>query len=203
MHLALPHLIYSGPPIDDPEALALLPASLQQALGEINGCVAWRGAFHVRGACRDPSWHALHSALRGPQAYSELYSAVHPSDHPFAEDAFGDQFLVRDGTVVRLEADSGTVSPVSSSLEEFFRDAITDLPALLGYDPTAAVALVGGTLEPGKLLLPYPPFILEPGPTARTFRAIPCFEHRVWLADFASQTRGLPDGTEVNLKVVE
>jgi hypothetical protein len=45
---------------------------------------------------------------------------VRPADVPFAEDAFGDQFLLRDGQVLRLGGELGEIAPVADGLEDFF-----------------------------------------------------------------------------------
>src|SRR6185312_15967257 len=97
MHLDLPHLTYSGPALDDPEILDRLPEELSAALRARNGCIAWLGALHVRGASHSPPWHSLRNAWEGPDALHTLFDEVRATDVPFAEDAFGDQFLLREG----------------------------------------------------------------------------------------------------------
>ena len=202
MHLDLPHLTYSGPPIDDGRVLDRLPPSLRAALEARNGCVAYRGALHVRGACLAPTWHSLRSAIEGPQSIAALYPEVPPDSIPFAEDAFGDQFLLSDGRVQHLTAETGELAEIAPGIEEFFNDVLSDVAGVLGYEPVRATALVGGELAAGKLISAYPPFVMEAGEAGRSFRAVEALDNRVALAAFAAQIRGLPDGATVQIKVV-
>src|SRR5512147_2404586 len=183
MHLSLPHLVYSGPPVDDPAVLARLPAPLAAALQERNGCVAYLGALHVRGACHAPAWHSLRHAWEGADAYCALYPTVTPTDVPFAEDAFGNQFLLREGRVELLEAESGELHPVAPTLEAFFASVLSDPSSILAYEPLTAMARVGGRLEPGQLLSVYPPFVVAESANGVSLKPMDALERRLWLAD--------------------
>jgi hypothetical protein len=202
MHLDLPHLTFSGPPVDDASVLDRLPMALRAALEARNGCLAYRGALHVRGACLQPAWHSLRNAMSGAQSFQALYPQLDPECVPFAEDAFGDQFLLRGTRVWHLTAETGEVAEVASSVEGFFDEVLTDIAGVLGYEPTRAVNLVGGELVAGKLISVYPPFVLDAGDAGRSFRAVEALEVRASLAAFAAQIRELPDGATVQIKVV-
>ncbi|MEO8200405.1 MAG: SMI1/KNR4 family protein [Gemmatimonadota bacterium] len=203
MHFSLPHLIYSGDPVDDEDTLALLPLEVQEALRDRNGCLAYRGAIHIRGASISPGWHSLRHAMVGALAFHELYPGVTPGDVPIAEDLFGDQFILRDGAVLRLEAETGSLDPLADSLEAFLQRVMENLPDLLGYDPLQALTHAWGQLEPGKLLIAYPPFVLDTGTDTRSIRPIDALEARQYLAEFARQLRDIPDGGQLNIRVVE
>jgi hypothetical protein len=202
MHLDLPHLTYSGPPIDDSPVLDQLPSSLHAALVARNGCLAYRGALHVRGACLAPPWHSLRSAMAGPQSFMALYPGLPAGSVPFAEDAFGDQFLLREDRVWHLTAETGEIAEVASSVEEFFDALLGDIAGVLGYEPARAVGLVGGELGVGQLISVYPPFVMDAGGDGRSFRAVDALDARAALAAFAAQIRDLPDGATVQIKVV-
>jgi len=202
MHLDLPHLTYSGPPIDDLQVLDRLPSGLRAALAARNGCVAYRGALHVRGACLAPAWHSLRDVIEGPRSLTALYPRVPPRSIPFAEDAFGDQFLLIDERVWHLTAETEELAEMAPSVEQFFDDVLADVAGVLGYEPNRAVRLVGGELEAGKLISVYPPFVTDAGDAGRSFRPVEALEVRVALAAFAAQIRDLPDGATVQIKVV-
>lgn len=202
MHLDLPHLTYSGPPIDDAAMLDRLPPGLRGALASRNGCVAYRGVLHVRGACLDPPWHSLRSAIEGPGSILALYPDLPADGIPFAEDAFGDQFLLRAGRVWHLTGETGELAEVAPSLEDFFDGVLADLAGVLGYEPQQAAGLVGGELAAGTLISVYPPFVTDAGDAGRSFRAIDALEVRASLAAFAAQIRDLPDGATVQIRVV-
>lgn len=56
---------YLGPNIDDLEIFERLPSALRSLLSRRNGFVSRCGSLHVRGACREPAWHALRPVWLG------------------------------------------------------------------------------------------------------------------------------------------
>jgi hypothetical protein len=211
MHLHLPHLTWSGPPLDDEPILSRLPAELATALRERNGCVAWQGVVHVRGACTEPGWHSLRAASEGPDGFPNLYPELQPGDIAFAEEAFGDQFILRGGLVLRLNSETGEVTGTAStddtentegksSIESWFERLLADPAGVLGYEPAQAIEAVGGRLEPGQLISVYPPFAISAESVAREFKPVAALTRRGWLAGLAAKMRDLPDGTEIEIK---
>jgi hypothetical protein len=203
MHLDLPHLTYSGPAIDDPEMLARLPAPLGAALERRNGCIAYEGGLHVRGASRSPNWHSLRTAWEGPLAFHELYEKVEPTDIPFAEDALGDQFLLRDGRVLHLWAETGEIEPSAESLEQFFDAVIADPQRTLALEPLLAYRAGNRKLAPGQLLMAYPPFCVTEAAEGVKLSGIDALQRRLFLVDLARQIRDLPEGAQVEIKLLE
>ena len=63
---------------------------------------------------------------KGHNSLRHLFTAVLESDIPFAQDCFGDQFLIRDGRVVRLWSETGQVDPMEMTFHEFFSNAEND-----------------------------------------------------------------------------
>ena len=203
MHLELPHLTYPGAALDDPGLLDRVPAELAALLRTRNGCVAYGGGLHVRGACHAPAWHSLRHAWEGDDALHRLFDEVQPADVPFAEDAFGDQFLLRDDRVMRLSGELGEVSEAAESLPRFFDALLADAALVLDYEPLLRFLAPGDRLAPGELLAAYPPFVLSGEGSARDLRPVDALERRRFLADLARQLHGLPEGAEVRLKVIE
>jgi hypothetical protein len=201
MHLDLPHLTYSGPAADDAEMLERVPEPLRGALRQRNGCIAYRGGFHIRGACREPAWHSLRAAWEGPMAFHVLYEEVQPSDVPFAEDALGDQFLLRGAEVWHLWAETGEIERRAETLEAFIDEVLADATSALALEPVLAFLDAGQELKPGQLLMAYPPFCVSQSDKGVTLTAISTQERREFLATIARQIYGLPDGAEVQFKV--
>src|SRR5262245_39839314 len=117
--MSISGITWRGESPDDIEILRELPQALSVLLADMNGCVLHSGALHIRGASLAPDWHSLRSAWRGPDALHRLYEEVKDSDVPFAQDQVGDQFLLRDGHICRLEAETGSVQPFCDGLTEF------------------------------------------------------------------------------------
>lgn len=97
-----------------------LPDDLRSFLEETNGLVAFDGGLHIRGASNEPAWHSLRHVWLGVPLHT-LYPAVQPEDVPFAQDAVGDQWLLRDGQVVRLAAETGDIEPAWQSFGGFLQ----------------------------------------------------------------------------------
>jgi hypothetical protein len=195
------NVTYTGPRIDDDEIVEALPPELANLLRRTNGFIAFRGGFHVRGACLAPPWHSLRAAWRGPESFSTRYRAVGPADLPFAEDALGDQFILREGLVSRLAAETGEIEPLNQPLLRFLEAVRADAVGTLGLQPLLRFESEGGILEPGQLLSVYPPFCTKESANGVSLRAIPAAERHASLASFAEQIADLGDGSTIDVVV--
>ena len=187
-------ITYVGPPVDDQALLDELPRQLADIIRQTNGLVACGGAFHLRGACTDPAWHSLREAWQSPTAFATTYRSVRPTDIPFAQDALGEQYLLREGRVWRLSAESDEVETCAESLTEFLEQTSADAVRYLMLGPLVAFWNEGGVLAPGQLLSVYPPLVAEHN-GRYSYRAISAADRLGALASIASQARDLPDGT--------
>jgi hypothetical protein len=201
--MELTFVTFTGPPVDDEEVLSRLPAPLAGLLRQINGFIQFHCGLHVRGACREPAWHSLRDAWLGEQAFHRLYPDVRAEDIPFAEDCLGDQFLLRDGQVCRLLAETGEMEPLGVSLAAFLRAAQADPIEYLDLHPLLRFQQEGGSLEPGQLLATFPPFCVQASSGRRQLAAISADERRRFLADFAAQIQDVPDGGQIRFEVTD
>lgn len=190
---------YPGPPIDDEDIIARLPESLASMLAAQNGWIAYSGGLHVRGACLAPEWHSLRAAWEGEYALYRLFPAVSQHDIPLAEDCFGDQFLIRDGTVLRLFGETGELEELGLSWPAFLSRVEEQPVEFLDLQPLTRFSAEGGILLPGELLSAYPPFVATEG--GASLRPIPNLERRLFLADFARQIAGVEDGQQIEIVV--
>jgi hypothetical protein len=176
---------FVGPAIDDPATLEALPEDLRTLLVEVNGFVAFGGGLHVRGASLEPAWHALRHAR-----FAGAYPCVLASDVAFAQDAVGDQWLLRDGEVLRLHAEFGRVEPLGIDLDEFLARAETDPVETLGLHPLLRFKTDGGALSPGELLSVIPPFCFKQSACGVDLSAVPAWERLAFLAELARGVSG-------------
>jgi len=189
-------MTFTGPEVDDQPFLSLLPPELQQVLSKANGFILLHGALHVRGVCSEPEWHSLLNAWQGDMAFHKLYDAVTPNDIPFAQDCVGDQFLLRDGHVVRLLAETGEFEGVALDLRDFFAKAEADPEEFLSSAPDYP-------LEPGQLLHAYPPFCVKESESGSSLRSCPAREVILFHADFAKQIAAVPDGGKIEIDITD
>ncbi len=193
----LTQTLYQGPGIDDPEILEQLPMDLRSLLEEENGFVKFGGGLHVRGACRAPMWHSLRKAMEGRTAFHMLYpDVVDATDIPFAQDCSGDQFLIRGGEVHQLAAEVGEIDPLDMDLEQFLAYVEADPVEALCMQPLARFSAEKGTLDPGKLLLAYPPFCSGQSGGTASLRDVDAFEVIGYHAELAKQIQNAEDGED-------
>ncbi|HKW11015.1 MAG TPA: hypothetical protein VJO33_11600 [Gemmatimonadaceae bacterium] len=195
--------MYVGPPIDDDEILDRVTAAHRNLLMRTNGYVAYDGGLHVRGACVAPAWHSLRAAWEGPDAIHRLFPVVAREDIPFAQEALGDQFLVRDEIVHRLHSETGDLESLDVDLVAFDRACREDPVEYLQLQPLVRFRADGGELEPGQLLSAYPPFCAVESVANVSLRAIPAIERLRFLAELSEQIRRLPRGAKFRIDVVE
>jgi hypothetical protein len=100
--MKLPNLTYSGAAISDPDIINEAPEAYRRLLRQVNGFIAFDGGLHIRGAVKVPKWHSLRGAWKGDLALHKLFPELTESDIPFGQDYLGDQFILRDGTVFRM-----------------------------------------------------------------------------------------------------
>jgi len=193
--------IYVGPAVDDPELLAQLPADLQRRLHEVNGYVTCAGGLHVRGACSAPEWHSLRAAWLGESSIQRLFPTVLTDDVPWAEDALGDQFLLRDGIVHRLEAETGHIESLAVDLAGFEERVRADPLEYLRLAPLEQYHREGGALRPGQLLSVYPPYCVAESAQGVSLRAIATADRLLWLSTLAREVGSLPDGAQLRIEI--
>jgi len=201
MHLD--NVTFTGSRIDDEELLVRLPSNLAGLLRQVNGFIQFHGGLHVRGACREPTWHSLRDAWDGKFAFHRLYSAVRSDDIPFAEDCMGDQFLLRDRRICTLCAETGEIESLGLGLREFF-DAVAEDPVeFLSMHPLPQYQQDGGNLQPGQLLSGFPPFCIKESENGVALRAVDAEDRRRFLASLANKLRDVPDGEKVDFRIVD
>jgi hypothetical protein len=201
--LELKDVTYEGPPIDDRETLDRLPRDLRNLLEQVNGFIQFGGGLHVRGACLEPTWHSLREAIPGELALHEHYPGVLTTDVPFAQDAIGDQYLLRDGTVHWLYAETGDVESLRTGLIEFLEAAQANPDKYLGLQLLRQFLASGGTLQPGELLHVYPPLCTVEAKSGVSVTAVPAAERLRFLEQFAEQVRGVSEGGQIEMRVEE
>ncbi len=160
---------------------------MRSLLSENNGFILFDGGLHVRGAVLSPEWHSLRKVWFGDFALYKLFPAIEESDVPFAQDCLGDQFVLRDGVVHKLDAEIGEIETLEMNLETFLTKAQENPVEFLSLEPLLQFMKEGGKLEQGQLLSVYPPFIAKESANGVPLKAISMFDRIGFLADFANQ----------------
>lgn len=201
--MKLENLTYQGPELNDPDLLDLLPESVASLLKQINGFIQFHGGFHLFGACLEPSWHSLRESWQGEHAAHRHYEQILEDDVPFGEDCLGFQYLLRDGKVIYLDAQTGAVEFLDFGLLEFFEWIEADAVENLGMQPLLQVIQEGNVPEPGQLVSEYPPFCASESEVKVSLSLVASAERRKALIDLHQGIRSLREGEKLHFKIVK
>ncbi|WAC18698.1 hypothetical protein OVA24_15825 [Luteolibacter sp. SL250] len=181
----------------DETSLRSLPDELRKIIEPTGGFILHHGAIHFRGCTAAPDWNSLRLASWGGQSLSHLYPAVDVDDIPFAQDQFGDQYLLRGNEVMLLDAETGVVRKFARCLTEFMDGIEADIEGYLNVG-------LEHHLQPGQGFLAYPPFcVKESEGGASSFKAVPMDELIRFHADLARQIADLPDGGTLEFEMTD
>ncbi|MBX3739546.1 MAG: hypothetical protein KF712_01040 [Akkermansiaceae bacterium] len=181
----------------DETFLRSLPDELREIIEPTGGFILHYGAIHFRGCADEPDWNSLLLASRSGRSMMHLYPAVDVDDIPFAQDQFGDQYLLRGVEVMRLDAETGTISVFARCLTEFMDGIEADIEGYLNVG-------LEHRLQPGQGFLAYPPFCMaESRGGTSSFKAVPMDELIRFHADLARQIADLPDGGEIRFEMTD
>jgi hypothetical protein len=175
---------------------------LYELLSRRNGFYAFESALHVfpSGQANDvldlATWNAESTWRRdfGDLAKGCLF---------FAEDAFGFQFCLARGQVCTFDGETGQVTPVASSVEDWSAQLLIDFRVLLGQPVAHEWQVINGALPPGRRLAPRTPFVLGGDFVVENLYAAAQVELMRFRGDLATQIRDLPEGAKVTLKVTD
>jgi hypothetical protein len=201
--MALSHVTWKGPEIDDAELLEKLPPELSGLLSQLNGFIQFHGGLHVRGVSSKPKWHSLREAWEGDKAFHRLYPKVKPTDIPFAEDYLGNQFFLRNRKVVFLDGETGDTDPLRMGLREFFEAVEKDPVEFLQLEILLEFQQDGGALKPGELLAVMPPLCSEQASEGISTSPVSAAERHTFLAKLAAFLKDLPKDGKFEFQVGE
>ena len=118
----------------------------------------------------------------------------------FAEDAFGDQFAIDSGRVVRFHAETGQREPLCDSVLDWLTRILRDPESELSLPVIRRWRRLGNELKPDQHLCPTYPFVLK-GPSDRSLHALDRYESMQFKGNFARQIKGLPEGSRIKVVV--
>jgi hypothetical protein len=125
----------------------------------------------------------------GKSAFHKHYDEIRPTDVPFAQDYFGDQFLLREKGVIKLYAETGEIEKLNLTISDWYKDVCADPENKLNISFQYSVAK-------GELLFAYPPFCFKEGAPAK-IKAVPEPELIQIHFDLYKKIKNLKDGEKI------
>lgn len=175
---------------------------LDELVGRRNGFYAFAGALHVRPSVNSGAEIGLDD-WNDPELWRNGFESLGAEWLCFAEDAFGGQFAIRDGSVATFDPETGEVEVMGSSIEEWASQILDDHEVLTGWPLADAWQQQNGPLLPGRRLLPRIPFMLGGEFVVENLYDADAVLSLRYRAEIANQIAELPDGATVQLRVVD
>lgn len=119
----------------------------------------------------------------------------------FAEDAFGCQFALFQGSVVSFDPETAATKFIANSLDEWANLLLEDFPILTGHPLVHDWQLRNGPLQAADHLVSKIPFVMGGDFSAANCYAMPSIQSMQYRADIANQIKYLKDGQRVRLIV--
>jgi hypothetical protein len=173
---------------------------LLELLSVRNGFYAFESALYVRSS--GVRAEAL-SGWNSHEGWRQRYGALAEGLFFFAEDIFGGQFAIRSHQVVSFDPETGDLAVVGSSLNDWAARLLSDSDLLTGYPVAHEWQRIHGPLLRDQRLIPKTPFVLGGEYTLANLYPLDASTGMEVRADLAVQIRELPDGAQVNYRVID
>lgn len=155
----------------------------------------FNGGLQIRSKSSTDPFFNTETFTNGELALHKLYPNVNETDIPIAQDCFGDQFIIRDNIVYQLEAETGDISSLEVSWDDFL--------SWISEDPIERLNISDDlSLTQGNLLFAYPPFCTKEGSNA-SIKEVDGREVILAHAEMARQIGCLEDGQAFEVKIVD
>lgn len=200
LELSSPALSPGGTGIDLEACMQLggVPMELAGILGEKNGFHAFESALHFFPSNDSPSSVGLDD-WNSDSGWRSEFGELADGCLFFAEDVFGGQFCLKDGRVWQFDPETGELTLLGESLEEWAAAVLGDFAFLTGHPVAREWQLLHGPLPAKMRLVPKVPFVLG-GPFSVS-NLSPMDSERAMRVrgNLARQISNLPDGEKIRL----
>lgn len=133
----------------------------------------------------------------------EFYGAMIEGFQCFGCDIFANQFAFKDGLVFTINIETGDTKYVADSFKSFWELVYTDYDLITGRSIMNAWEDKYSTIEMGNRLTPKIPFVIGGEYSPENIYQSEIKSILGFNASLAKQIRDLPDGTPVQLEVVD
>jgi hypothetical protein len=171
-------------------------------LQQKNGFYAFESALHVFPLTSDPGTglEAWNAGSLWRNEYQDLAEGL----LFFAEDVLQDQFCLskKQNGVLRFYAETGQTAFMADSVERWAGVILSNYKTETGWPFVHEWQAKNGPLPLGKRLMPKTPFVMGGEYKVDNLWAGNPLEGMRFKADLAIQTRNLPEGAKIKLKIV-
>lgn len=186
--------------------LLLRAGSLKKEFEEFlkykNGFFAFESALRV--FCTDKSEFAYDlSTWNSSDLWKKDYGGLADGCLFFAEDIFGHQFCIKDNSIHIFNPETGSLEQMAHSFEDWAGQIISDYNVWTGYPLAHQWQKEFGFLPYEKRLMPKVPFVLGGEFELDNLSPIEVLSGMRTRANLAKQIIDLPDGAQIEFKIIE
>jgi hypothetical protein len=189
------------PELLDYQMQSPLIMQLAQMLRIKNGCFAFESALHIF-----PYGKTMHGYSLSEWNKSDLWRCEYESLTDdmlfFAEDLFGEQFVVHGNEVFRFNPETAKITRVAESIEGWADIITSRYKSETGYVLAHEWQVQNRRLKPEERLIPKLPFVLGGKFTVENLYAAESADGMRYRAAIAKQIHGQPDGTTVQIRII-
>lgn len=167
-----------------------------------NGFYAFESALHVLPVGQIPGQMDL-ERWNSPQLWRRDYGELAVGHLFFAEDALGDQYSLRGDGIAWFDAETGAIEEFAISLDEWASKIIATPGECTAWPLAHVWQERHGALTPGERLVPKIPFVMGGRYDLDNLYSLDAVEAMRFRAHIARQIKDLPDGSRIELKVVD
>jgi hypothetical protein len=168
---------------------------LYALLSERNGFYALESALHVFPSAVPGVPGRSLEEWNDPELWLNHYGPLRPKAVCFAEDAFGGQFLIKDGAVLAFNPETGDIADLAPDLSTWMQEVLIRFNYLAGYTVAHEWQLRNGALPVGHRLIPRVPFSCGGEFVAENVVPVEAVAAMRYWGNFAQEISALPDGT--------
>ena len=175
-----------------------LGGALDELIGKKNGFYLFEGAMRIYASVTTKECLG-HDDWRRQSFYADVYRT---DLLLFADDVFCHQFGIDDsGVVYSLNPESGAISEISSTLEGWSAKVLKRFDYFSGHSVARKWQESHGVLKDRERLFPKVPFLLGGRYAVENLFACEDVVGLRYLSDVCEQTKSMPNGTKVILRV--
>lgn len=190
----------AGPPLGG-EA-ARVSDNLGKLLALKNGFFAFESALHVFPDSTGVPTISL-DQWNADTLWKNEYGSLAQGMFFFAEDIFGNQFALHNSWVFFFDAETGQTEKIADSVGEWAEMILSDYEQLTSYPVAHWWQKQHGPINPGSRLMLKRPLALGGDYALENVFEIDRVEGMRTRGHIARQLKNLPDGTQIQFKVVD
>lgn len=178
-------------------------------VGDLQAILEWRNGFHAF----ESALHFFPASAIAPdisiddwnarELWVDVYEGLADDRLFFAEDVFGGQFCIFDGSIHSFDPETGGMNHLAGSMDEWAGLILSDHEFLTGYPLGHAWQLAHGPIPVGKRLLPKIPFVAGGSYSIENLHAVDSVAGMRFRGEIACRIKDLPDGESIGFDVVD